>query len=111
MPWNVLFFETARGERIVFKFIESLQKPAISKISHYIDILEQRGPLLSMPYSKKLTNNIFELRIRGREEVRIFYSYVGDDIYLLHAYLKKSQKTPANEIKTAENRLVLLTKR
>lgn len=64
-----------------------------------------------MPHCKKLTSDIFELRIRGKEEVRILYSTRKGDIYLLHAFKKKSQKTPAKEIKIAEQRMALLTLR
>jgi len=35
----------------------------------------------------------------------IFYTIKGKDIILLHAFKKKTQKTPAKEIKTAVSRL------
>ena len=60
--------------------------------------------LLGMPYSKKLTKEINELRIRGREEIRILYTFSKSNIYLLHAFKKKTQKTSKKEIKTAEAR-------
>jgi len=58
-----------------------------------------------MPHSKKLTSNLFELRIRGRVEVRILYTFIRKDIYLLHAFKKKQQKTPREAIGLAKRRL------
>lgn len=109
MSWNILFFETNRGERPVKEFIKSLSSSTIAKVTSTINLLEQYGPLLNMPHSKKVIGEIYELRIRGREEVRIFYAFRGNKIILLHAFQKKSQKTPAKEIKLALVRLKYLT--
>ena len=62
-----------------------------------------------MPYSKKLLTNLYELRVRGRQKVRIFYCFYQNQAIIVHAFIKKSQKTPQKEIKTALNRIALLT--
>ncbi len=102
--WEILFFETQRGERVVKEFIKSLDQKTISKISSEISLLEKHGPILGMPYSKKLTKELYELRIRGKQEIRIIYSFIDGAIYLLHAFQKKTQKTPVKEIETANKR-------
>lgn len=107
--WNVIFFETARGEKIVKKFIFKQTESTRGKIIRGIDLLKKYGPILGMPNSKQLTNKIHELRIRGQEEIRIFYGFTKHNIYLLHAFKKKTQKTPSKEIETASERLALLT--
>jgi len=104
MVWNIYFFQTVRGEKIVKEFIKTLGGKAIGKISQNLDLLKTHGPFLGMPYSKKLTKEISELRIRGREEIRILYTFSKKNIYLLHAFKKKTQKTPRKEIKIAEER-------
>lgn len=73
MPWKVIAFETSRGEKPVKEFIKSLDEPTIAKVTHEIDLLKIHGPILGMPRSKKLTSDLYELRIRGREEARIIY--------------------------------------
>lgn len=108
MVWNIYFFETPRGEKIVKEFIKKLQAKTIAKISQNIDLLEKHGPFLGMPYSKMLVKGIYELRIRGKEEIRIFYTFSGRSIYLLHSFKKKTQKTPIKEIKIAVERKKLL---
>jgi len=45
----------------VEKFIQSLEKPTIAKVLRTIDLLEEFGPKLGMPYSKKIERNLLEL--------------------------------------------------
>jgi phage-related protein len=109
MLWNILLYETNREEKPVEKFIESLSPSTVAKTMHMIDLLEEFGLFLSMPHSKKLMSDIYELRIRGKEEIRILYSFQKRNIYLLHIFKKKSQKTPAKELNTALGRFKSLT--
>jgi len=93
----------------VEKFIQSLEKQTIAKVLRTIDLLETFGHKLGMPHSKMISKGLFELRIRGKQEIRIFYSFYKDRIHLLHGFVKKSQKTPQREIDTALQRLKRLT--
>lgn len=111
MEWNIILFESKRGEKPVEEFIKSLDKATIAKVTHAVDLLEQHGAYLGMPHSKKLSRELYELRIRGKQEIRIVYIFVHKNIYLLHAFSKKTQKTPKNEIDIALKRLDLLTRR
>jgi len=62
-----------------------------------------------MPYSKKLSSQLFELRIRGSQEVRIFYTFHQDQAILFHCFIKKTQKTPKRELETTLVKLNNLT--
>ena len=35
----------------------------------------------------------------------MYVTNIGDSVYVLHVFVKKSQKTPAKEIETAKSRL------
>ncbi len=96
-------------EESVLKFIFSLQPNTQAKYQHVRDLLEQFGYELSMPLSKKVASGLFELRIRGQQEVRIFYVFYKNSAYLLHGFVKKSQKIPSKEIQLALTRKKLLT--
>ena len=49
---------------------------------------------------------VMEIRIRSGEEHRIFYIAKYDEaVYVLHAFQKKSQKTPKREIELGRTRL------
>ena len=85
----------------VEKFISTLQDGTIAKVLRTIDLLEKFGYQLSLPHSKKIRSNLFELRIKGKQEVRIFYHFNKEKVYLIHAFIKKQPKTPLKEIKTA----------
>ena len=72
---------------------------------HAIRLLANNGPFLKPPYIKKLQGKLYELRMSGIVAIRIFYTIHNNEYYLLHAFKKKSQKTPAQEIKTALDRM------
>ncbi|EFK7858787.1 type II toxin-antitoxin system RelE/ParE family toxin, partial [Escherichia coli] len=49
---------------------------------------------------------LFELRVGDKNIARTLYAYAtGNEIYLLHAFVKKTQKTPAKAIEIARMRL------
>lgn len=106
--WEVKSFETARKEKPVEEFIYSQSSQAIAKITRNINLLEKYGPYLEMPHSRKLSGQLYELRIRGKQEIRILYSFVGKTAYLLHGFKKQTQQIPQKEIGIAQNRLNLV---
>lgn len=63
---NIRFFDSR-----LEKFIHSLNEATIAKVLRTIDILEMFGHKLALPHSKKVHAELFELRIRGKQEVRI----------------------------------------
>ena len=65
--------------------------------------------LLGMPFSKKITRNLYELRILGSVHIRVFYTFHKDNIVLLHGFIKKTNKIPQKELLTAKNRIKSLT--
>lgn len=93
----------------VEKFLESLENNTIGKVIRAINLLESFGHNITWPHSKKISANIFELRISGQQEVRIFYTFYKGSARLLHGFIKKSQKTPSRELFTALARLKRLT--
>lgn len=99
------FFQTARGESPVKDFIKEQDEATYAKILQSIRLLANNGPFLKPPYIKKLQNKLYELRISSTVAVRIFYTINKNEYYLLHAFKKKTQKTPVREIKTSIDRM------
>ena len=89
----------------VEKFIQSLEKNTIARVIHTIELLEKFGNELGMPHSKMVWRGIFELRINGGQNVRIFYAFSKNKAILLHGFIKKTSKIPKKEIDTAIKRL------
>lgn len=106
--WEIKYFELSNGRRPVFEFIDSFQMPTQAKVAEQLQLLEEYGPKLGMPHSRLLTKKIYELRIRSKQEIRIFYAFKHGSITLLHAFRKKSQKLPLKELRVAIQRYDLL---
>ncbi len=71
----------------------------------YFKILELDGKL-DLPHAKKVTKDLFEIRIKLKGEYRGFYAYIGKlDIVILRFFRKKTQKTPIKELELAQRRL------
>lgn len=101
--------EKLQSNTYVDEFIASLEKSAMAKVLRMIGILEDRGPRIGMPYSKKVEDHIFELRIHEEQSIHIFYTFYGNRVILIHAYKKKSEKIPPKELLLAEKRMHTLT--
>lgn len=96
-------------EKSVEKFVASLEKVTHAKVMRMAELLETFGHDMGMPHSKKIEADLFELRVRGRQEVRIFYTFWRGTAVLLHAFVKKSQRTPYKELRQAKKRLANLS--
>ncbi len=90
----------------IIEYIEKLSEKEQSKVLKFIDFLCEHQGNLREPYSKIIKDKIKELRVDfANNRHRIFYFiFVGRNIVLLHAFQKKTSKTPKREIKIAQQR-------
>lgn len=100
---NIRFFDTQ-----LEKFIYSLDESTTAKVLRTIDLLEIFDHKLTMPHSKKVHAQILELRVRGKQEVRIFYTFHNGETILLHGFVKKSKRIPKKELSSALQKLKAL---
>ena len=105
MPWKVVFFQTARGDYPVKEFIEKQDEATYAKALHLIRLLANSGPFLTPPYCKKIKPALFELRSSGKNALRILYTKQDDTYHLLHAFQKKTKKSPVRELEIALDRM------
>lgn len=103
-----LIFYTSGSSNVIEDFISSLEFSTQAKILRSLDLIEKFGPRVGMPHVKKISRSLFELRIRGKQEVRLLFTQRETTIYFLHGFLKKSNKIARNEIKTANKRLTMI---
>ncbi len=85
----------------VVALLGSLHDKELAKAIRTIELLEEFGNDLGMPHSRHLSDGLLELRIRGTRELRIMYCFSDGKIYLLHSFIKKTQKTAAKELARA----------
>ena len=105
--WTVENYIDARGHSPVEEFLNRLPVRDRARVHQTIGLLEEFGLQLGPPYVKHLEGKLWELRVRtGRKAYRVIYfAFSGRRFILLHAFLKKTQKTPRREIATAKRRL------
>ncbi|HHT44093.1 MAG TPA: type II toxin-antitoxin system RelE/ParE family toxin [Fastidiosipila sp.] len=101
---EIIFYEKDNGEVPVEKFLNGLELKKRAKTMRTIDLLQNNGWKLRSPYSKELSDGIFELRTQfGSDITRVFYFFViGKQAVLTHGFVKKSVKTPPEEIERAK---------
>lgn len=100
----VEFYENRNGERPVEIFLDSLDIKMRNKLVMIMKVLQEKGNELREPYSKHLTDGIFEIRGKvGNDISRVLYFfYYGGKIIVTNGFIKKTQKTPAEEIEKAK---------
>ena len=103
-PFEIEFFETNKGECPGTEFLDETDLKMRAKILRMIELLENNGGALRMPYSAPLEDGIFELRtIMGNNIARVLYFFViGRKIVMTNGFIKKTRKTPRQEIETAK---------
>ena len=100
MDWEAVFYQDKQGNEPVKDFILGQPDGAIAEILHVLKLLRQFNITLGMPYVRKIDKSgLRELRIKhGSDIYRIFFfAYTGKKFILLHAILKKEDKTPEND--------------
>lgn len=90
------------------RFVYSLEKQTTAKVLRTIELLGEFGNKLGMPHSRKVASQIFELRVRGAQEIRLFYTFQKNTVILLTGFIKKTNKIPNREIKRASDKLSLI---
>jgi phage-related protein len=71
------------------------------------DLLTQWGPFrVKMPYVRPLQDGLWEMRLKGRSGIArvIFVLASGKRLVALHAFIKKTHKTPARAMAIARQR-------
>ena len=102
MPYRIEYYHAR-----VKKAIESWPVGILADYLRMIELLAEFGPELRMPHSRALGDGLFELRPRGAEgDGRAFYCYIsGKRIVLVHAVIKKSEKTTYRDLVLARSRI------
>jgi len=105
--WQVIYFVSSSGHNPVKVFLDSSGPKQKSKILRLLFHIEEYGLQAVIPHIKKLSGTpLWEIRMLGQDSIRIlFVTRVGNHVVLLHAFFKKTQKTPPREIIIALTRL------
>ncbi|MEA2905994.1 MAG: hypothetical protein QOI12_3381 [Alphaproteobacteria bacterium] len=104
------FYELPSGRQPVREWIKNLERADRKIIGQDIKDVEFSWPI-GMPLCRSLGGGLWEVRsdlTRGRIS-RVLFCPVGGQMVLLHAFIKKTQKTPQADRNLALKRMKEIT--
>ena len=103
-PLDVVFFRTDTGNEPVREWLKSLPKEECRVVGADILTVQYAWPP-GKPLVDSLGDGIWEVRSRlGNRIARTLFIVVDEEIILLHGFIKKTQKTPTDELNLAKKR-------
>ena len=76
------------------------------------ELLGEHGlPNVGMPYIRHVQDKLWEIRLKGKDKIGrgLYVTMSGQRVVVLRFFVKKTQKTPRKEIRTALERLRYIT--
>lgn len=108
---QVFFYRTVGGSEPVREWLKSLPAEERRVIGHDLKTAQYGWPL-GMPLIRKLEPGLWEVRSRLQERTaRVLFTVQENKMVLLHGFIKKSEKTPLQELQVARQRLSALGER
>src|SRR5437762_13374938 len=102
MEWEIVYYSDDL-QRVILGLAPGLQ----ARYIHLAERIIAFGPDLGMPHTRALGNGLFELRLKSKEGIgRVFFCNLPERrVMMLHAFVKKSPKTPPKELRVARKRM------
>jgi phage-related protein len=103
-PLAVVFFRTEAGNEPVREWLRGLSKEDRKIIGEDILTVQYAWPV-GRPLVDHLGNGIWEVRSSlGNRIARTLFTEANQELILLHGFLKKTQKTPKDDLALAQKR-------
>ena len=103
-PLGVVFFRTEAGNEPVRQWLKCLPKEDRKAIGEDILTVQYAWPV-GKPLVDHLGDGIWEIRSRlGNRIARTLFIEADQEIVLLHGFIKKTQKTPKDDLVLAKKR-------
>ncbi|WP_261843486.1 type II toxin-antitoxin system RelE/ParE family toxin [Aliamphritea ceti] len=101
MTWNVDFYDG------VAEAILDMPPKIQARMLKLLEMIEKHGANLGPPHTESMGNGLFEIRAKAKEGIgRSFFCYMeGTNIQVLHAFVKKTKKTPKKDLDLATDRM------
>jgi phage-related protein len=102
MEWEIVYYSEDL-QRAIMGFPAGIQ----ARYIHLTRRILTFGPNLGMPHSRAMGEGLFELRLKSKEGIgRVFYCNLSERrVMMLHAFVKKSAKTPTKELEVARGKM------
>jgi phage-related protein len=102
--FRIEYLELPNGRVPAREFVDSLDDKAAARIDAFIERLRTYGNRMQGKFVKKLTSDMFELRVKQFDRIfRVLFFYQpGMLIVITSGFQKKTEQTPPGEITRAE---------
>jgi len=105
---RVVFYRTQAGNEPVRDWLKALDRNDRKILGEDVKTAQYGWPL-GMPLIRKLDAGLWEVRSQMTEGIaRVLFTVDDQTMVLLHAFVKKTRKTPQAELRTARRRLARL---
>ena len=101
----VVFYRTAAGAEVVLDWLRSLDDADRQAIGQDLMRVQYRWPV-GMPLCRPLGEGLWEVRsnLPSRKTARMIFGVAGGRLVVLHGFIKKTQKTPADDLALTRRR-------
>jgi phage-related protein len=107
VPWRVEILD-----RRVERELDALAVDVRQRFLRIAELIERHGPGgVHGPYVKHLEGKLWEMRMKGKDDIAraIYVTAKGERVVVLHAFVKKTQKTPLRALEVARERAKEIT--
>jgi phage-related protein len=108
--YEIVFYRDRNGKEPLLEYMQDLDNRQdknsrinINKIYDYLEYLREHGRQAGVPYIKHLDGEIWE--VRPLQHRILFSALDSNSFVLLHHFIKKTRKTPQQEIDQAKRNL------
>ena len=102
---DLVFYRTAAGNEPVREWLIDLPVANRREVGLDLQRVQFRWPV-GMPLVRPMGKGLFEVRtpLPDGTTARVMICFQGGELYALHGFVKKAQKTPASDLEIARKR-------
>jgi phage-related protein len=94
-------------DRRVERELDALATDVRQRFLRIVELIEKHGiAAMHEPHVKHLEGRLWEMRMKGRDGIAraIYVTATAERVVVVHAFTKKTQKTPARALELARTR-------
>ena len=102
MSWRVEILD-----RRVEREVDALAQDVRQRFLRIVELIEKHGrAAMHEPHVKHLEGKLWEMRMKGKDGIAraVYVTATGERLVVVHAFTKKTQKTPTRALETARAR-------